>query len=129
MLVAEGHLSKRKICAIAKHLGIRISLGSVCNIHKLAGTLLEKPAQIIQGHVLECGKVNADETGWRVSKKRCWAWIGATPKATFLKIDPFRSAQAYLRIFGAFQGTLITDCYGAYNCHTRLQTKSSGSYR
>lgn len=118
MLVAEGHLSKRKICAIAKHLGVRISLGSVCNIHRLAATLLEKPAQIIRDYVLECGKVNADETSWRVLKEKHWAWIGVTSKATFLKIDPSRSTQAYLRIFGAFKGILTTDRYGAYNCHT-----------
>ena len=118
MLTAEGHLSKRKICSIAQHLGVRISLGALCKIHKLAGELLEDPAQTIQAHVLQTGKVNADETSWRVLNNKCWMWIGAAPNATFFKIDPSRSSQAYLRIFGTFKGTLTTDRYGAYNQYT-----------
>lgn len=39
MLTGEGHLTKRKICAIAMHLGLKISLGALCNIHRLAGDL------------------------------------------------------------------------------------------
>lgn len=117
MLTGEGHLTKRKICAIAAHLGLKISLGALCNIHRLASELLQKPSEDIQKFVLEREKLNADESGWRVNRKRCWVWIGATPKATFFKIDPSRSHQAYLRIFGNFSGTLNTDRHGAYNEH------------
>lgn len=115
MLTGEGHLTKRKICSIAAHLGLKISLGALCNIHRLAGDLLQAPAEAIQQFVLGQDKLNADESGWRVQKKRCWIWIGASSKATFFKIDPSRSHQAYLRIFGIFRGTLTTDRHGAYN--------------
>lgn len=117
MLTGEGHLTKRKICSITTHLGLKISLGALCNIHRLAGDLLRAPAEAIQQFVLGQDKLNADESGWRVQKKRCWIWIGATAKATFFKIDPSRSHQAYLRIFSIFQGTLTTDRHGAYNEH------------
>jgi transposase len=117
MLTGEGHLTKRKICSITAHLGLKISLGALCNIHRLAGDLLQAPAESIQQFVLMQGKLNADESGWRVQKKRCWIWVGATAKATFFKIDPSRSHQAYRRIFGAFQGVLTTDRHGAYNEH------------
>jgi len=117
MLTGEGHLSKRKICSIAAHLGLKISLGALCKIHRLAGVLLQAPAEAIQQFVLRQDKLNADESGWRIRNKRCWIWIGATPKATFFRIDPSRSYQAYLRIFGVFAGTLTTDRYGAYNKH------------
>lgn len=117
MLTAEGHLSKRKICKIAEHLGVKISLGALCNIYKLATNLLQEPHEAIRDHVLEAKNVNADETSWSVLGKRCWVWIGATTKASFFKIDPSRSIQAYLRIFGKFDGTLITDRYSAYNQH------------
>jgi transposase len=117
MLTGEGHLTKRKICSITAHLGLKISLGALCNIHRLAGDLLQLPAEAIQQFVLRQDKLNADESGWRVQKKRCWIWIGATPKATFFKIDPSRSHQAYRRIFGIFQGVLTTDRHGAYNEH------------
>jgi transposase len=117
MLTGEGHLTKRKICSITAHLGLKISLGALCNIHRLAGDLLLPPADAIQQFVLRQDKLNADESGWRVRKKRCWIWIGSMVKATFFKIDPLRSHQAYQRIFGVFEGVLITDRHGAYNEH------------
>lgn len=118
MLTGEGHLSKRKICAISGYLGMKISLGGLCKVHHFAGELLNVPAQAIQNSVLEQMHVNADETGWRVQNKRHWAWVGATNNATFFKIDPNRSQEAYQRVFGKFQATLTTDRHGAYNEHT-----------
>ena len=35
-LPVEVEFAKRKICSIAAHLGIEISLGALCNIHRLA---------------------------------------------------------------------------------------------
>ena len=117
MLTAEAGVTKRKICAIAGHLGIKISLGALCNIHRLASAILEKPYEIIRDAVLSEDVVNADETSWRLRSKRCWLWIGATPKATFFGIDPSRSRQAYERIFGTFQNTLCSDRYSVYDAH------------
>ena len=118
MLTGEGHLTKRKICSITARLGLKIPLGALCNIHRLAGNLLQAPAEAIQQFVLRQEKLNADESGWRILKKRCWIWVGATSKATFFKIDLSRSSQAYRRIFGSYCGILTTDRHGAYNEHT-----------
>ncbi len=115
MLTAEGHVTKRKICALAGHLGIKISLGALCNIHKLSGKILEKPSQEIRNHVMEQQNVNADESGWRLRNKRCWIWIGATSNATVFQIDPSRSRAAFERFFDNFSACLTTDRYGAYN--------------
>ena len=117
MLTGEGHLTKRKVCSIAAHLGLRISLGALCNICRLATTLLCPEYEAIKASILKQDSLNADESGWRIRGKRNWIWIGATPKATFFKIDPSRSQQAYARIFGNFDGTLNTDRHGAYNKH------------
>jgi transposase len=117
MLTGEGHVTKRKICALAGHLGLKISLGALCNIHKLASIILEEPSQAIHKHVMEQEQVNGDESGWRLCCKRCWIWIGATRTATVFKIDPSRSREAFKRIFGGFNGTLTTDRHGAYNDH------------
>lgn len=117
MLTGEGHVTKRKICALTGHLGLKISLGALCNIHKLASVILEEPSQTIHKHVMEQEQVNGDESGWRLRRKRCWIWIGATRTATVFKIDPLRSREAFKRIFGSFKGTLTTDRHGAYNDH------------
>jgi transposase len=117
MLTGEGHLTKRKVCAIAAHLGLKISLGALCNICKLAAILLHPQYVAIKKWVLEQGSLNADESRWRVLHKRCWIWIGATADAMFFTIDSSRSQEAYKRIFGSFSGVLTTDRYGAYNEH------------
>jgi transposase len=117
MLTGEAGVTKRKICAITGHLGIKISLGGLCNIHKLAGRILHEPYEEIRSEVLQSPNVNGDESGWYLKHKRCWIWIGATPKATFFKIDPSRSQEAFKRIFSGFKNTLTTDRYGGYNCY------------
>lgn len=117
MLGGEGALSKRKICSITGYLGIKISLGGLSNIHKLAAELLKKPFEEIKKAVLSEENVNGDETSWSLRGKRCWIWTGASPRATFFQIDPSRSQEAFKRVFGGFKNTLTTDRYGAYNRH------------
>jgi transposase len=117
MLTGEATVSKRKICAIIGYLGIKISLGALCKVHKLAAEVLCKPYEEIKTAVLQSSNVNGDETSWRLKHKKCWAWIGATPQATFFRIDPSRSQEAFKRIFGGFENTLTTDRYNAYNCY------------
>ena len=106
-------ITKRRIRRIADHLGIKISLGSICNIHRLATHLLKKNHKEISAAVLQEKNVNADETSWRLKAKKHWLWIGATPIATLFSIDPSRSREAFEQIF-PFQNTLTSDRYGAY---------------
>lgn len=117
MLSGEAGVTKRKICRIMSHLGIKISLGSLCNIHHLAATLLKKPFEEIRSVALQSSNLNADESSWRYKYNTCWLWIGATPVATFFCIDPSRSQTAFGRIYGGFHNTLTTDRYGAYNLY------------
>jgi len=117
MLGGEGPLSKRKICSITGYLGMKISLGGLCNVHKLAATLLEKPFEEVKKAVLSAGNVNGDETSWSLRGKRCWIWAGASPSGTFFQIDPSRSQEAFKRAFGGFKNILTSDRYGAYNLY------------
>jgi transposase len=98
MLCGEAHVTKRKICTIMNHLGIKISLGAVCNIHRLAGALLQKPFEEIRTTALQSSNLNADESSWRYKHGKYWLWIGATPIATFFCIDPSRSQAAFQTI-------------------------------
>lgn len=117
MLQGEGPLSKRKICSITGYLGIKISLGGLSNIHKLASTLLEKPFEEIKETVLSAKNLNGDETSWFLRGKLCWIWTGASSNATFFQIDPSRSQEAFKRVFGGFENILTSDRYGAYNLY------------
>jgi transposase len=117
MLGGEGPLSKRKICSITSYLGIKISLGGLSNIHRLAAELLKKPYEEIKAAVLSAENVNGDETSWSLRGKRRWVWTGASSRATFFQIDPARSQEAFKRVFGGFKNTLTSDRYGAYNLY------------
>lgn len=117
MLSGEGGVTKRKICSVSEHLGMKISLGALCNIHRIASDILEDPFETIRSVVLASKNVNADESSWRLKAKRCWLWIGATPTATFFKVDPSRSQEAFRRIFVGYQNILSSDRYGAYNSY------------
>ncbi|HLB52486.1 MAG TPA: IS66 family transposase [Chlamydiales bacterium] len=117
MLGGEGHLSKRKICSITGYLGVKISLGGLSNIHRLASDLLKKPFEEIKEAVLSAENVNGDETSWSLCGKRHWMWTGASSKATFFQIDPSRSQEAFKRVFCGFENILTTDRYGAYNLY------------
>ena len=119
LLSGEVGVTKRKIVSLVGYLNIKISLGSVCNIHHLAGKILESAYETIKAHTLQQSALNADETSWYVKGKRQWLWVITGAKSAFFKIDSRRSAEAFQRVFG--EGSqlkpLITDRYGSYNCY------------
>lgn len=117
MLAGEAHVTKRKIRTVIRHLGIEVSLGTVCNTHHLANILLQTPFEEIRAAVLQSSNVNADESSWRFKRLRHWLWVGATSIATFFCIDPSRSRATFQTIFHGFCNTLTSDRYGAYNLY------------
>ena len=46
-------LTKRKVVSLAGYLNIKVSVGSVCNIHHLAGKILEEPYEEIRQYTLK----------------------------------------------------------------------------
>ena len=119
LLSGEVGVTKRKIVSLIGYLNIKISVGSVCNIHHLAGKILEGAYETIKEHALEQTALNADETSWYLKGKRQWLWVITGAKSAFFKIDPYRSAEAFQRVFGEGSQTkpLTTDRFGSYNCY------------
>ena len=85
LLSGEYALSKRKIANLLGHLNLKISLGSICRIHHLAGEILEEPYEKIKKATLEKKAINADETSWYRKGKRQWLWI-IEPRVHFSKL-------------------------------------------
>ena len=68
--------------------------------------------------------VYMDETGWKVAKKHCYAWIFTTLAHTILLYGRTRDASVLDEILprGTFKGVGVSDDYGAYrNRFTRSQ--------
>jgi hypothetical protein len=60
--------------------------------------------------------VHADETYWTVDARRSYFWIHATEKYIHFEFDTTRAGEVSRDILGEdFAGTLVTDCYSAYD--------------
>lgn len=119
LLSGDLGLTKRKVVSLVGYLNIKVSLGSVCNIHHLAGKILEKPYQEIKHHALNQDAIHADETSWYRKGVRQWLWVVTGVSAAFFKIDPNRSGETFQKILGKNleKTPLTTDRYGAYNSY------------
>ena len=91
--------------------------------------LFEPLAEAIRAHQNESVLRQADETGWRVQELRgegrsgrAWLWASVTGDSAYFHIDPSRSAEAALRLFGDLApGTvLVCDRYSVYKKLARL---------
>jgi hypothetical protein len=64
----------------------------------------------------ESAVLHADETGWRVDGRTHWLWCFTNKSLVYFIIDRCRGSPVVKRVLGIlFQGTLITDFFGAYN--------------
>ncbi|MBI2194596.1 MAG: IS66 family transposase, partial [Planctomycetes bacterium] len=60
--------------------------------------------------------VYMDETGWRVNGRPAWLWVATNQWVTLYLVDPCRGHEVVQFIIGqTFKGTLVTDCFGAYD--------------
>jgi transposase len=58
----------------------------------------------------------ADETHWRIDGRNAYLWYAGNDQVDFFHIDPSRSSDVAVSIFGDdFQGDLVADAYAAYN--------------
>jgi transposase len=70
----------------------------------------------IQEQALNSAVLHADETGWRVNGQGHWLWCFSSDRCTYYLIDRQRGRPVLARFFRReFQGTLVTDFWGAYN--------------
>jgi len=98
------------------HLHTAISAGGLLDAwNRVAQVLFEWYEQIAH-QARAAGALHADETGWRVDGQTYWLWCFATKDACYYQIDQSRGSPALQKFFvEAYQGTLITDFWAAYD--------------
>ena len=102
------------------HLQMPLTPGGLVQMwHRLA-EILNAWYEQIQQEALESAVLHADETGWRVNGKTHWLWCFTNPELTYYMVDRSRGSPALQKFFiEAFEGTLVSDFWGAYNAvHT-----------
>lgn len=111
-----GHTLSQIVEVFNHHLQFKLTPGGLVAMwHRLAALLYAWYRQI-QREVLDSALLHADETGWRVNGKTHWLWGFSNTHSTYYLIDRSRGSPALLKFFTeAFDGTLISDFWGAYN--------------
>ena len=112
-----------RVAAWLADMGLSISPGTLADSIKRFVPLFEPLAEAILAHQNEGALRHADETSWRVQayrekgrSSRAWLWTSVSPDAVYFHIDPSRSAEVAMKLFGSTKGivVLVCDRFSAY---------------
>ena len=113
----------RRVAAWLTDQGLAIAPGTVAGSVPRFLPLFEPLAKAILAHQNEMAVRHGDETGWRIQSlsetgrsRRAWLWISVSAEAVYFLIDPSRSAEVAMELFGSVKGivVLVCDRYAAY---------------
>jgi len=98
------------------HLQIKVTAGGLQQSWYRLQEILFPWYEQIQNEALDSAVLHGDETGWRVNGKGHWLWCFSYARGTYYLIDRQRGRPVLAKFFRrAFNGTLVTDFWGAYN--------------
>ena len=113
----ELKLSMRSVRKIFQHLfSLDFVPASAMAFEQKSASLAQPIHEQLRDKVRSADIIHADETHWRIDGKNAFIWYAGNSEFGFFHIDPSRSGQVALDIFGSnFQGNLVADDYAAYN--------------
>jgi len=113
----------RQVAAWMTDQGLAMAPGTMASSVRRFLPLFAPLGEAILAHQDEMAVRHGDETGWRIQalgetggSRRAWLWISVSADAVYYHIDPSRSAEAAMKLFGSVKGTvfLVCDRYSAY---------------
>jgi transposase len=113
-------ISLRKVPrALADLFEFRFTPAALIGFEKLLATDALPMADDIRKKIAASdGAVHADETYWTLDGKRAYYWLHATEQYIHFQFDTTRAGEVSRELLGVdFAGTLVTDCYSAYDAH------------
>ena len=128
----ERYVCHRPLNGVADWLtrqGLALSAGTLGNSVTRFVPLFAPLGQAILEHQHAAPVRHGDETGWRIQalrqsgrSGRAWLWVSVTAEAVYFHIDPSRSAEAALAVFGgALAGQVpVVDRYSTYKKLARV---------
>ena len=111
-------ISLRKVPrAIADLFEFRFTPAALIGFEKLLATGAEPVVDDIRKKIAASdGAVHADETYWTLDGERAYYWVHATDQYIHFQFDTTRAGEVSRDLLGVdFAGTLVTDCYSAYD--------------
>jgi transposase len=111
-------ISLRKVPrAIADLFEFRFTPAALISFEKLLATSALPVVDDIRKKIAASdGAVHADETYWTLDGERAYYWLHATEQYIHFHFDTTRAGEVSRELLGVdFAGTLVTDCYSAYD--------------
>lgn len=110
LLTGVYHVSRRKTAKLLSELcGARISLGSISAIEKRVSDTLKPVVAEAWDHVQGSAVKHTDGTSWLQSGAARSLWTLASSTATVFKIVANSSSATLKKLYGAFEGILVSD--------------------
>jgi hypothetical protein len=105
--------------AIADLFDFRFTPAALIGFEKLMAADAEPVVDDIRKKIAASdGAVHADETYWVLDGLRAYYWVHATDQYIHFQFDTSRAGEVSRDLLGRdFAGTLVTDCYSAYDAH------------
>jgi len=111
-----GNTLSQIVAVFNHHLRLKVTPGGLIQMWYRLQAILFAWYLEIQAEALGSAVLHADETGWRVNGTTHWLWCFTTTDLTYFMIDRSRGSPALAEFFkDEFNGTLVTDFWGAYN--------------
>ena len=111
-------ISLRKVPrAIADLFEFRFTPAALIGFEKLLAANAEPVVDDIRKKFAASdGAVHADETYWVLDGERAYFWVHGTDQYIHFQFDTSRAGEVSRELLGVdFAGTLVTDCYSAYD--------------
>ena len=122
----------RQVAAWMTDQGLAIAPGTMADSVRRFQPLFAPLAEAILARQNEMAVRHGDETGWRIQalsetgrSRRAWLWISVGKDAVYYHVDPSRSAEAAMKLFGSVKGTVFLVC-DRYVAYTRMARELDG---
>ena len=119
----------RRVAEWLSDQGLPVSAGTLAaGAHRFT-PMFEPPAAAILDRQNEAAVRHGDETMWRVQSlreqgrsSRAWLWTSVSADSVYFHVDPSRSAEVAMKLFGAAGShtVLVCDRYSAYKKLARI---------
>lgn len=98
--------------------GLHLSVGGIVGVLAAVAEHGTPRLAQLQQDVRASPVVHADETGWREDGVNGYIWTFSTPELRYFHYAQSRARAEVTAVLGdAYEGTLVSDFYGAYNIH------------
>jgi transposase len=101
---------------LEKGFGIKVSPASLARASQRIAAKAEPTYKQLILELRGEEVVGGDETSWRINGDKAWLWVFTSSRIALYTIDPSRAGAVVEEILGSdFKGTLVTDCFIAYD--------------